>query len=193
MKQQTVGKPSGVVTLKYTAKELDLLRGVFKDNEPLLKVIRKSLLQHTLTEQEDHILVQNIKGDDLKVLMHRIFLPCLTDDNPITHEYDEWSGDQLEMRLVENAVQVLRARKLAMEYGEQEFNNLFERKESEIKLKDLESLINKTDVEIFINFLARQAIVNKVKDFVRDLKVFGNTEKMTDEELSDMIRKNSTK
>lgn len=197
MKQQTVGKPnSGVVTLKYTTKELDLLRGTFKDNEPLLKAIKKSLLQESLTEQEEHLLVQSIKGEDLKLLMHKILLPKLSDDVPIFHLHDEWSGNQIENRLVENAVHMLRSHKIAMDYCEQEFENLFNQSSkakgmSFVELSDLTKPV--PDDIIFINFLARQAIVNKVIDFVKALKHLGDTEKMSEDELKDMIRKNSTK
>lgn len=183
--------------MRYTDEEYSLLEGVFKDNEALLKAITKSLLQAPLTEREEELIMQQVKGDDLKDLLRRIILPSYADGESIN-----WMEDTLEriggvnmpfdVRSTEYAVICIKARHKAIDYLKQEIDNLFKREEPVLRLSDLESLEDKKDTEIHTDYFARQEIVDKVKDTIKRLKTMSKG-KPTDEEIAEYQRQNSAR
>ena len=184
------------ISVKFKEKEFELLRGTFKDNAGLLKVIRKSLLQQEMQEVDEEILAEHIKGKELKELLQKIFLPSLEDDVNI-----EWISESLfniggqlaplQVRTVENGAVAIQARLKAISYCQQELDNLFDRGESPLQLKDLEA--PKEDRELYINYVAREEIVEKVKNFLKEIRLLSSGKSMTPEEMAEAARKDSSK
>jgi hypothetical protein len=190
-----MGKSVGntnVFVEKYSPEEYEILRGVFGNNEELLKAIRNSLLQKTLTEFEWGVLQNQLRGEGLKEIMKKVMFER---DLPIMHQVDEWEIEDIRGRLADNAAQIIKAKALTLKYFEQEFENLFapEAKDRAVKFNELLNFEGKSNEEIYINFIARSNIVKKVFEYVRNLKLLGYVGNMTPEERAKLSKQNSGK
>lgn len=188
---------ANTISVKYSDDEYKLLEGVFKNNNYLLKAVAKQMFQAPLHEREDGLIRNSIKTGDLQTLLKKIFLPSLEDDVEIS-----WIGDSLdriggelmplEVRTVENGVVSIKARLKVVEYCKQELERLFTHQEPVLKFKDFESLEGKDDSQIYIDFVARQEITNRIRNFLREIKImsFG---KPSEEEIAEFRQQNSSK
>lgn len=187
---------NNVISVKYTEAEFGLLRGTFKGKSQLLKTVRKSLLQQELNEEEKAMLFATFQGEGLRSILQKIFLPSLEDDvdvNWLSDKLDMIGGAQLPLQLrnPEGGAVAIKARLKSVAYCEQEFNNLFNRKDGGLILKSLESPAE--DNELFINWVAREEIIEKIKNFLRELRIMSETDSLTPEEMKEIAKKNSSK
>jgi len=192
-----VGEKSNVVSVKYTNAEFDLLRSTFQGNPEILKALKKALLQQELKDKEKEALATQIKGEDLKRILQKVLNPTIEDDVNI-----EWIEDKydligsihapLKVRTAENGALAIKSRCLAVKYFEQEFENLFGSIGQNIKFKELED-DSKEDKELYINFVAREEIIERLKGFLDGLRKMAETKNLTEEELIAAQKKNSAK
>src|SRR3990167_2324119 len=103
MASPSVGNQN-VLTQKYSGEEYDILRSTFNNNDELLRAIKLSLLQKPLTEFEQGLLGNQLRGGGLKEVMEKVLFER---DNPIMHEIDEWEIEDIRGRLCDNAAQII--------------------------------------------------------------------------------------
>lgn len=174
---------------KFSKDELDLIKSVFKGQPVLLKVIRKVFFQVELTESEKKIK-ETFKSEDLYTVLRKHFIPFLTDDWAIGHEYDCWTGMGLEQRLCENAVQMIQARGQTIQYLTEQLGVLFGKNEAVLKFVDLSNIQDKPAVEVFVNFISRSEIHARVQNSLRDLHALAEGGLSTEEQMK-QLQKNS--
>lgn len=184
------------IEVKFRDDEFGLLRKTFKNNNDLLKAVRKSLFQFELTDN-DRKLLEVFKGEDLKELLRKVFLPSLENDISIMWEedkFDRLGGDMpFGIRQPEHGAICVKARKMAFQYCTYEFEKLFGNNFGTISFKEFEDTEDKDDKEIYLNFLARGEIVDKIRNFLKEVKIMANTKKMTKEEMLEASKKDSLK
>lgn len=73
-------------------KEIDLLKTVFKDNEPLLKLVRSLFFGFDLSDAEKNMIKTSFANPELREAFRKKTYPLIDKDVPIGHEADFWGG-----------------------------------------------------------------------------------------------------
>jgi len=177
---------------RYNEAELALIRETFKDNLALLKAIRKSFLQLSMTEKEEIALKTTIKGEILE-LIKKSFLPVITGDEPLNQVVDLMMTIDVVNKTAQEAKVHLDSRHLLIAYMKQQLAELSgNKKENIIEFSKLSESNENPHVE-FANLVARNTIILLVENQIRDLSSLANQKEPTDEEKEEAIKKDSTK
>mgnify|MGYP001377214291 CR=1 FL=1 len=176
---------------RFGDEEIALIKATFKDNLPLLKSIRKFILQLPLSEKDEVILRQQIKGDTLKVVK-KCFLPEIEGDAPIMQTVDLWLTLNFGDKQFDSAFYQIKARGKLIEYLEEVFKDLEETDYTKISFSEMTSGKGKPE-DIYIDLLTRNTIAMHVEQQLNQLNILANEEKITPEELGKKTAQNSTK
>ena len=179
---------------RYNEAELALIRETFKDNLALLKAIRKSFLQLSMTEKEEIALKTTIKGEILE-LIKKSFLPVITGDEPLNQVVDLMMTIDVVNKTAQEAKVHLDSRHLLIAYMKQQLQVLEGIDVPEMQMIEFSKLSESNEnphVE-FGNLVARNTIILLVENQIRDLNSLANQKEPTDEEKEEAIKKDSTK
>ena len=176
---------------RFSEDEINLIKGTFKDNLPLLKSLRKFILQLPLPERDEIILRQQIKGDTLKIVK-KCFLPEIEGDAPIMQTVDLWLTLNFGDKQFDLAFYHIQARKKLIEYLEETFNDLEGKKYNKVSFTEMTDGKGKPE-DIYINLLARNTIAMHVEQQLNQLNVLANELSETSEALGKMVIQNSSK
>jgi len=179
---------------RYNEAELALIRETFKDNLALLKAIRKSFLQLSMTEKEEIALRTTIKGEVLE-LIKKSFLPEITGDEPLNQVVDLMMTIDVVNKTPQEAKAHLDSRHLLIAYMKQQLAELEGNRVQESEMIHFLPLSESNEnphVE-FANLVARNTIILLVENQIRDLNSLANREELTDEEKKEAAKLDSTK
>lgn len=176
---------------RFSEDEINLIKATFKDNDTLLKSLRKFVLQLDLSEKDELTLRNQLKGDTFKVVK-KCFLPEIDGDAPIMQTVDMWLTLNFGDRNPDLALLHIRSRARLIEYFDKMMDDL---EGIEVKPIEFEELINLegTPEDVYVNLLARNTIVMHVEQQLNQLNVLANELSETPEQLSSKAIKNSTK
>ena len=178
--------------MRYTDKELDLMKFTFKDDLSTLKAIRKVFLQMELTEKEYILLRRKIKGDVIP-LMRKVFLPELDGDAPISQIIDLWMTIKIDDKNPDEAMLFIKAREIVVNYIEQQLAILGkETNEEKIKFKSLSEILV-DNANTYINFLARNTIILHTENQIQEINILSHKIEETPEEEAERLKKDSSK
>ncbi len=181
-------------TMKYSDEELGLIKNTFSEDDTILKIVRKVLLQIELTREEKSGMYANFKNNvGLMSVLRRFYIPTLENDVPLGMESDSWTTLQLEDKFPEYAVCLIDARAKSVEYFEQQFNVLEGKGKEVIKFKDFLLKENKTDGMRYSDVLARNDIVLNVKMNGIYLKALAGAKEETVEETRTRLAQDSNR
>jgi hypothetical protein len=173
-------QPKKKQVMRYSEEEISLIKNTFKEEE-MLKEIRKQFLQFPSA--------LTLSPDAIKVLK-KTLLPVIEPDAPMWQVTDMWLSLNIRERSPEDALLIIKARKLLMDYYEQEFEVLEgKKKERKIKLEDLVEVTDDAN-DMLIRLTARNEIVTHLEQQLAQLSVLAiqDTQKLVDDML-----KNSAK
>lgn len=186
-------------TMRFSEDELDIMRNSLKDNDLLLKIVRKRLLQMDLEETDQALLLKLMpEGSQLFNLIKKTVHPELDGDAPFFQMVDLQTNADVKDKPLEIACVNILAREIMAEYltevfdkfhsHEVSFKNKFKELTSDVynKLKDNEQ-------ELCASFLARNTLVSHIDFQLNQLLILANTKKVTQEELEKRNEKKSTK
>lgn len=178
--------------MRFSNKELELLKNTFAEDDTVLKVLRKVFLQIDLSESEDILAKELIRGDVLD-LMYKIFLPTIDGDAPLHQIVDLWLTLKLDDKDPDLAYPHIKARELLINYFKQQMGVLQNsRNKSPLKLDDAMKLTGDRELD-FVNLVARSTIVSHVEQQLMQIKILAGKKNETVEETLDRNLKNSTK
>lgn len=145
---------------RYTDKEVSLITHAFRDQENLLILLRKFLLQGQMTVDELKYLKASVNGDILEVVVKTIS-PELDKGAVINGTVDLFSNIDVTATPIDHAVLQIEARKLAYTYLKQRFEVLRGKKvENEISFDGM--LDGKDDRECYIGLVARNFLLTHI-------------------------------
>src|SRR3990167_10531306 len=107
---------------RFTPQEMSLIESTFKDQENLLILIRRFLLQDKLTKDELSYLKSSATPEVIAVLKKTVGL-TLDKGAVLNGTVDIFSGMDITGTLVDHAVLQIKVRKLAHQYLSQRFNS----------------------------------------------------------------------
>lgn len=180
--------------LIFNDAELGLIKATFTDNDDLLYIIRKVLLQFELSEEEK-IIIRGLSSEVYDVVKKRMF-PDFDDQYPLTQIPNMLAGltTDIRSRKVEDMEGLFDAKQLEIDYLEQQFRVLKDLEtEENIKLSDLANLKGKTLDEKFVNVTAYLWLMGHVDPMLVWLKNIAGAKSESVEQAKERMTKNSNK
>jgi hypothetical protein len=182
-------------TMRFTDKELSLIKNTFAENDDALKIIRKTMLQLPLTEAEEIARISIFKhSPELSEILRKCYLPELTDDVPFSQLIDLWMTVNIKEMSPEMASMHLNARYIVIEYIKDQLKVLNgEISKPNLRLAELLPQIGSEDRKMYVNLLARNTIVEHTEQQILMLMALAGMKNETVEETMERLRKNSNK
>lgn len=178
--------------MRYNDIEMSLIKSTFKDNDSLLKSIRKAMLQLPLNA----IDLSNLKllNKDLLAILRKTFLPTIDPEAPLTQVIDLWMTVSIADKLPKEAYPHLIARQRLIEYIEQQLGYLENgnKFEKEIRFSDFINLDSGDYDSIYANLTARNTMIQHTEQQLSVLQILAEQNE-TDEEIKEKQNKNSSK
>lgn len=180
--------------MRYSDKEIDVIKSAFKDNFDLLIAIRKVMWQIPLSEAEEMMVEASIRHNDaVKKAIRKTFVPELEPEAPLYQVVDLWTVASIKDKSPEQAMPFLKATEKYTEYLNQQLNVLFgEEVEKKIKFSDLNKL-ETSSYESFIKILTRNTIIQHTETQLHQLQTLSEREEETPEQREERLQKDSTR
>jgi len=155
---------------RYSETELSMISTAFFENDELLMTIRKHFLQGEPTPQQEKFIKS--LTPDITRLIHKCLLPEIDPDSPLHQTVDLWVSIDTVNKLPEDSVLDMKARKIVIDYLEQEFNRLQGGTSfAIIKLKDLVYKDTKESNQAFIELKARNTLLTHIDMHLEELRI----------------------
>lgn len=182
--------------MRFNGLELDLIKSLFSENEELLFLIRKVLLQFELTERENLILKNSINEDTYQ-LLRKTFLPEIDSEAPLFQLSDMRVAlkNDLTAKDVDGMGPLFEAKKLEIDYLNQQFKileGLESNPSQKIKLSDMARL-DGDKYQNYVNLTAWNYLMTYIDSYINELRNLANLKKETQEETIKRLRRNSAK
>lgn len=182
---------------RFNSQELALIKQLFADNEDLLSIVRKVMIQMELTESEKTQL-QGMITETSYALLVKFFVPWLEADAPIgqlTH-LALGLGAEIKQLSPEGAWPYIKAKELEMNYLSQQLQVLKGSEEKPtIILNDLTDLdVPKTQREQkYIEVMAWNWLIQYIEQNVAQIRALAGRKDETPDETLERLKKMSAK
>jgi hypothetical protein len=182
--------------LIYNQKQLELIKAVFADNEELIYIVRKVLLQFPLTDFETKMVKSSITPEVYEILRMRL-LPDVNGDSPLTQLGDLYQSlnNDLKTKSVAEMAPLFAAKKIEIDYLTQQFEVLKDI-EAPVKIKivldDLKYITEDAE-ETYVKTIARNFLLSYVDSFLNLIKNLAGTKAETAEEQEKRLKRDSSK
>lgn len=177
---------------RFSQTELSMIKSTFADNFELFTVIRKFMLQMTLTQQEEKSL-ETLRITEVFGVLKKCFLPELDGDCPINQNIDLFMTIKLDDKDPEDALLHLKARKLLIDYINQQLNAILGTVVvPSIIFADLTDLDGSPQT-VLSRVIARNTMVSHVEQQLNQLFLLAGMPEETVEETLARLAKNSTR
>jgi len=191
-------QPKKRQTMRYSDDELQAIKGVFAENEDLLKAIRKVFYQMPLSALDLSLLQIPFANKPLnQKVLRKTFLPTITGDAPIQQNFDLWLTLALKDMPVEEAAVHMKSVGLWIEYIKQQLKAIetgkYQVKKPKISFEGLTDIKDKVSWEMYAEMLARNTIINHVEQQLRQLDLLAGKKDETPEQTIERLSKDSNK
>ena len=183
--------------MRFNEIELGLIKATFVDNWELLKALRKTILRFPMTTAEMQLITNLQDKKEVLAVIRKAFLPTLDGDAPVHQMIDLWMTVSINEKSPREAYPHIRARKLLIEFIEQQLCVL-EGKPTKSKLS-LDKLItvkgNTTDNEedIYVNLLVRNTMISHTDMQLAQFEILAGQNDETLQQTLSRLQKNSAK
>lgn len=180
-------------TMRYNDSELQIIKGIFAENDNLLKAIRKVMLQIELDAVELATLTEFRKANSFAVIK-KALLPEIVGDEPFSQMIDLFMTIKVVDKHPEEAFYHIKARDNLIKYIRQQLEVLKgENENPEIKFSSLTEIEGKRDGEIFVNLITRNTLIEHTEMQLQILKLLAGKKEETIEQTKERLSKNSSK
>lgn len=181
-------------TMRFSDAELDLVKRTFAENDTLIILLRKKFLQFALSEAETENLQKAFPvGSEVYDLLFKFFNPKLDPEAPIYQVTDMWLNVEIKDRDTEMSIPYILARKKICEYWDKLSQNMHADDCFAFSLDSLLNLEGKTDREIHVDVLTRNAIVSHTEAHLNQAYLLAGLKTETIQQTTERLKKNSTK
>jgi len=182
--------------MRFSKKELEVIKGAFENNDDLLYSLRKHLLQCDIPEDEWVNLKKTVNPELLAVL-RKDFLPTINDDVPLQQIADPLLLEKIMSLPPEEAAPHIEAALIAKEYTKQQIDELETGDKGKIVLKKLTPKIGeptKNCLVSYVNLMARNIIISNTESRLYFLRILANQNNPAiQEEFKKKLEQNSNK
>ena len=189
-------QPKKKRTMRFSEKELITIKGVFAENDDLLKTMRKVFYQMPLNAVDLSALELTFKNKpELNRVLRKCFLPEIEADVPFQQQIDLWMTIQLKEMMVGEASVHLDSIQIWIDYMNQQLEVLKtgKYKKPKIDFKELTDIKEDIPTERFAKVLARNTIINHVEQQLNQILILAGMKTETPEETLERLSKDSNK
>lgn len=195
--QKNVAKPKQ--RMRYTDEELSLIKNTFAGQDELLEAFRRFFLQMPIRKSDGDILANISKNKQVVAIIRKAFLPTLDPKAPPHQLVDLWMTLELKDKKVDEAYPHIVARKIVIDYLEQQLSLLENKKVStDIRLEDL-SYDGKKEipsilevVKVYSNLVARNTLIGHTEMQLSQFTILAGLKDETIEETKAKLMQNSS-
>jgi uncharacterized membrane protein len=171
--------------MRYTTKELGIIKSLFADNEEALIALRKKMWDAKLSTTEKSLTTYNKESLDV---LKKTFNPELDPDAPINQVVDRWTIAQFGEKKPEDARLVFKSVKIVIDY----LAGMLDGKKV-IQIDDLLYSENNDDETNLVNMMARNDIIRAIESSINQLYFLAGQKDETPEETIERLKKDSSK
>ena len=189
-------QPKKKRTMRFSEKELITIKGVFAENDELLRTMRKVFYQMPLNAVDLSALELTFKNKpELNRVLRKCFLPEIEADVPFQQQIDLWMTIQLKEMMVGEASVHLDSIQIWIDYMNQQLEVLKtgKYKKPKIDFKELTDIKEDIPTERFAKVLARNTIINHVEQQLNQILILAGMKTETPEETLERLSKDSNK
>lgn len=172
--------------MRYTEKELGLIKSLFAENEDMVKALRKKMLDFPLSKVEQNLVTLN---DESRALVSKTFNPQIDPDAPIHQVIDLWMTVDFKEKTPEEAGILFEARDIVIEY----LKERLEDKKPEITFESLSYDKKLDDRANLVNQIARNTLLGHIEQQLNQLTFLAGTKEETLEDLVRRLNQDSAK
>lgn len=177
--------------MRYSEEEMKIIKEIFSENEELLKIIRKAILQMSLNAI-DLSKLEFIKKPNILKILRKTFLPELDGNAPLNQNIDLWMTVQIGDKEPIDALNQLKARELLINYISQQLRFLETSKQGRIRFAKLINLRSEPD-KVYYKIVARNSIIQHIEMQLSMLLYLAGFKEETFEQTQERLRKDSAK
>jgi len=145
--------------MRYSDDELSLMQNTFRDQEDVLRAVRKVFLQMPLDAIDKSVVETLRKQKATLALIRKAFLPELDEKAPIHQLVDLWLTVDIKDKAPEDAWPHLLARQKVITFLEEQIVFLEKGIAPKMRLEALKGIEGKSPVEAYADIVARNTIV----------------------------------
>lgn len=188
--------------LRIREDDWEAMRSIFKDNEPLVKLLRKIFYHQTLSSEDTKSLQASLKGKNSTLpVFEKLFQPRLTTDEPLGNAGSRWIDRKFGDYLAQEMRPFILGRQKSINWVQKGLDRIEDimdggkgkTAEHEVDLdftRDYEEL---SAEDIKMEIVAMQDHTAHIELCLSTLNVMVNIEKPTTEEAKKIMAKNSSK
>ena len=176
--------------MRYSDKELKLIKSTFAERDDILIAMRKFIYQQDITEREEVILRETI-NDEVADLIYKVFIPELDGGTTFTNLTDLYAVETAN-RKIEDISLDIDTNILRFNYLKQQIRGLKDLKHGEIKLAELVDTGVDKETKC-ISFGARAKILNHIEGYLSAIRVIAGEKEETFEEMMKRMTQDSSK
>ena len=177
---------------RFKNEEMRLIKDTFCGNDELIKLCYKVFYQITMTAEEQKIISDTFKGDDLKGLLQKLFCPGIQNEQ-IFFGIDDWNDLPIAEKTVDEAYLFIKSREISTKYTKERLEVLFGGEiENPMELGDITE-IGEDKEAVLLKLLARKEIISKVRNIFGFIQAWAGQKSETIEETAKRLYKDSAK
>lgn len=183
-------------SMRYADVELETIKLAFAENDELLIAIRKHFLQLPLTAVEQALVIALKNNEPVLKVIRKTMLPTIDGDAPFNQVIDLWMTIDLKDKDPKDALIVITAREKLIIYLEQQLKTLEGGVPSldDIQLKDLTKVLVKTRAdEMLSNFIMRNTLIAHTEQQLFMFSILAGQKNETVEQTKERLKKDSSK
>lgn len=180
--------------IRYSDKELSLLKSTFAEQEDIMILIRKFLLQGDINKEEMNLLTKYRQNPDVVAILKKAVAPELDKLAPPSQTVDLFTHMDLNPTPADHAYLIIQARHLAKKYLDQRFDAFAGKKI--VKPISFDGLIEPEEdfKQTYINFIARNFLLPHIdSQLFGSLMIIAGTKEETPEEQRKRLLRDSNK
>lgn len=178
--------------IRFTDLEFALAKSAFAENDDMLKLVRKVMLQSKLSST-DIIKVKNVFSKDLIAFVSKFILPTVDVDAPLSLVIDLWMTFETQNKTpaeVSLAIKT-RGRLISMlKKGLARLESPTVKGEFEVETFEPEF---ESEEEDYISLISRNSLITHIDQQLVQLKLLAGYKKETPEQTKERLFKNSSK
>jgi len=183
--------------LTTAEKEANLLKSTFKDNENLLKLLRKLFFSFELSPEEKLLIKNTFESKELREAFRKKIYSKRGDDANLGNIADEWvsiTDEKLLGIYAEDAYKIIQSRIKLYKMFEQGIALLENPDGERVELSFIPSEFVASNIQqISIDLMARNKYLNSVEAGLSFINIIANSKDKTPEQLLEEQKKNSNK
>lgn len=171
--------------MRYTEKELGIIKSLFAENDEAIFALRKKMLGVELSEVETNLTNYN---EDSMELLSKTFNPQIDPEAPVHQVIDLWMTVDVKDKTPEQAGINLQARELVLDYITKRLAG-----KKTFKLDSLIYSSKNDDRQNLVNMTARNTILGHIEQQLQQLQFLAGQKDETVEDLMKRLEQDSSK